>query len=302
MPIRGRNISVFLMDGEASGKIKVSISNWNGVAYKIPRKLLNDCREFEAFSRSGVYFLFGVNNVYVGQAEVRSNGGALYRRVFEHTTDRLSEAWDEVVIFTTRDNTLGRTDISFLENYFYEQAIRVNRYIVLNNNTPSPSTVTEEKRSELEEYADSAELILGVLGYKVFEPAEDAYVPVPTAVPVPIAPLVTTLRQPVPALPDASLKVGEYVYKALQNLGESGYVFTEEAIDKMCTSEWSTEVFHTNKPFMKRYIPGQSDNKGADGRIRFKSEPFTFGGVQVYISKEWFERQRGFFETWYQGL
>lgn len=33
---RGKVISVYLIDGEANGKIKASISNWNGIAYKIP--------------------------------------------------------------------------------------------------------------------------------------------------------------------------------------------------------------------------------------------------------------------------
>lgn len=37
---RGKVISVYLIDGEANGKIKASISNWNGIAcYNIERKI-----------------------------------------------------------------------------------------------------------------------------------------------------------------------------------------------------------------------------------------------------------------------
>lgn len=300
---RGRNINFYLMDGDANGKIKATITNWIGVAYKIPRAMLCECREFEAFSRSGVYLLFGTNCVYIGQAEVRSSGEALFRRVNEHIQDRLSEAWDEVVIFTTRDNILGRTDISFLEHYLFDRATQVSRYRVLNSNTPSPGTVTEEKRCELEEYADSAELILSMLGYKVFEPSATIRDTQITELPrEPYLPPQLKLAHTVPPLPDGKLKIGEYVYQTLRNLGESGYEFSDEAIDMMCTSEWAVKTFHTGKPFMKRYIAGKTDNKGDDGLIRYLSDPFTFGRVKVYISKEWYERQRSYFIAWYHTL
>ena len=109
-------------------------------------------------------------------------------------------------------------------------------------------------------------------------------------------------NQEKPPLPDPTLKIGEYVYTALQNLANSGFVFLSEQIDEMCTPEWSEKNFHTTKPFMKRYIPRQTDNKGADGRVRFKSQPFAFGDIKVYISKEWYERQREFFNSWYRSL
>lgn len=32
---RGKNINLFLMDGDASGRIKCTLANWTGVAYKI---------------------------------------------------------------------------------------------------------------------------------------------------------------------------------------------------------------------------------------------------------------------------
>ena len=38
---RGKSINVYLIDGEATGKIQAKISNWNGIAYKtfMPRIL-----------------------------------------------------------------------------------------------------------------------------------------------------------------------------------------------------------------------------------------------------------------------
>lgn len=45
-----------------------------------------------------------------------------------------------------------------------------------------------------------------------------------------------------------------------------------------------------------------TDTKGLDGRVRFKSVPYTFGQHQVLISKEWYERQRQLFIAWYNSL
>ena len=42
MPNRSKNINMFLMDGEVTGKIKCTLSNWTGVIYKIPRIQLAD--------------------------------------------------------------------------------------------------------------------------------------------------------------------------------------------------------------------------------------------------------------------
>ena len=90
---------------------------------------------------------------------------------------------------------------------------------------------------------------------------------------------------------------------ALLNLSASGYEFKPKEIDEMCSSEWSVKTFHTKHTFMKRYTPGLSDNKGQDGYVRYWSEPFPFGGVQVLISKEWFEgNQRNYFISWYSSL
>lgn len=41
---RSKNINMFLMDGEVTGIIKCTLSNWTGVIYKIPRIQLSDLK------------------------------------------------------------------------------------------------------------------------------------------------------------------------------------------------------------------------------------------------------------------
>ena len=88
--MRGKNINLFLMDGEASGRIKCTLANWTGIAYKIPRTELDHCKTRKDLKQSGVYFLFGTSDntgrgvVYIGQAGARKNGEGLLNRLQEH--------------------------------------------------------------------------------------------------------------------------------------------------------------------------------------------------------------------------
>jgi hypothetical protein len=156
MRIRGKSINLFLMDGTASGRIKCTLANWTGLAYKIPRTELDKCKERDDLKQSGVYFLFGIsdktgeNVVYIGQAGVRKNGEGILFRLQEHKRNPDKDYWTEAVVFTTSNNSFGPTEISYLENRFCNLATESNRYIVKNGNDPTPGNVTEEKESELE--------------------------------------------------------------------------------------------------------------------------------------------------------
>lgn len=176
MAARGKSINLFLMDGEASGRIKCTLANWTGVAYKIPRTELDKCKERDDLKQSGVYFLFGTsdrtgeNVVYIGQAGARKNGEGILNRLQEHKRNPDKDYWTEAIVFTTSNNSFGPTEISYLENRFCNLATDAKRYIVKNGNDPSQGHITEEKESELEEFVDYAKIIMGTLGHKVFVP------------------------------------------------------------------------------------------------------------------------------------
>jgi len=183
--MRGKNINMFLMDGTATGRIKCTIANWTGVAYKIPRTELERCKNRDDLKQSGVYFLFGESTdtgkpvAYIGQAGNRKNGEGILSRLLAHKRDAEKNYWNEAVVFTTSNNSFGPTEISFLENKFCNLAIAANRYEVKNANDPSPGHITEEKESEMEEFVEYARLIIGVLGHNVFEPINDAPTDIP---------------------------------------------------------------------------------------------------------------------------
>lgn len=173
---RGKNINMFLMDGEVTGKIKCTLSNWTGVIYKIPRIQLADLKSRDELKQNGIYFLFGrdedkqKNVTYIGQATNRKNGEGVLLRVQEHTRDSHADYFNDVIILTTQNNSFGPTEISYLENKFTQLAKESGRYIVKNGNEPNPGNVTEEKQSELDEVVENVLMIVGTLGYRVFIP------------------------------------------------------------------------------------------------------------------------------------
>lgn len=132
----GKNINLFLVDGEARGRIKCTLANWTGVVYKIPRTEIDKCKDREDLKQSGVYFLFGIseetdkNVVYIGQAGARKNDEGILGRLQEHKRNSNKDYWTDAVVFTTSNNSFGPTEISFLENKFYELAKECNRYEV----------------------------------------------------------------------------------------------------------------------------------------------------------------------------
>lgn len=171
----GKSINLFLMDGDPNGRIKCTLANWTGLAYKIPRTILEKARNIPFLQQTGVYLLFGTSTqtgksvVYVGQAGIRKNGQGLFNRWEEHRRDSTKDWWTEVVALTTSNNSFGPTEISYLENRFRNMAIDADRYDVMNGNDPTHGNLTEEKESEMEEFISYAKIVIGALGYKVFE-------------------------------------------------------------------------------------------------------------------------------------
>jgi len=172
---KGENIGIFLMDGTPSGTIQCTIDNWNGIAYKIPRTELDNCKDRNHLKYSGIYFLFGKSDdeendvIYVGQAVARQNGEGVLYRLQEHDRDPNKDFWTDAIAFTAKDGSMGPSEISYLEHRFFTLAVEAKIYEVKNDKKPNPGVLSEGQRIGLEKYIDYTKLIVGILGYKVFE-------------------------------------------------------------------------------------------------------------------------------------
>ena len=125
----------------------------------------------------------------------------------EHFRQEKNEYFTHAVMLVTSDDSLGPTEISYLENAFHSRALAAGRVRTLNSNDPSPGTVTEEKKAELEESIAYATIAIGSLGYRIFEKADDDK--------------ASAAAAPTPA-PDAKFLMGTSANGKLQWTAESG--------------------------------------------------------------------------------
>ena len=176
---KGKSINLFLIDGDSTGRIKATLSNWTGIIYKIPKPSLVYCLNGGDISKhikhAGIYFLLGESingnpTIYVGQANTRKNGIGLIQRLNEHKGDE--NEWSEIVILTRQNDTLDAAELNYLENKFTNLAVEVKRYDVINKCDPSKGNISEEKESEMDEFIDNCLSIVGILGIKAFEKIE----------------------------------------------------------------------------------------------------------------------------------
>ena len=162
-----KTIKLFLFDGDPNSRIICDLSNWNGIAYKIPKNMLKDSTKdkFTCIENTGVYFLFGeedgIQKVYIGEAE------NLYKRLLQHLNDN-RDSWQECILFTRVDNSLNKAHVKYIENELYQSAIKSARYDVDNSNVPTRSTLSMTEEAEMKEVIDNIKMLTSSLGFKVF--------------------------------------------------------------------------------------------------------------------------------------
>lgn len=163
----GKVIKLFLLDGTPNGRWICELSNWTGMAYKMPRNMIKESENRDELSSPGVYFLFGrddVNDkplVYIGEAE------NIISRLKQHLDKK--DNWNEAIAFISKDSNLNKAHIKYLEHQFYAIAKSCGRYSIDNSNTPTKSAVSESEVAELEEFIYNAKILVNALGHKTFE-------------------------------------------------------------------------------------------------------------------------------------
>jgi len=164
----GKVITLFLVDGIPDGRLLGEIFNWTGKALKIPRKLLKESSDREELTKAGVYFLFGKdennpedNAVYIGEAE------ETYKRLIQH---QKLEFWNEVIVFSSKDENLNKAHIKYLESKLFENAKETKRYNLINSTTPTCPSLSEADQAVMTEYIENFKILINTLGYKLFEP------------------------------------------------------------------------------------------------------------------------------------
>ena len=169
MSSHGRSIRLFLIEGEAAGRWRCELSNWTGLAFRIPRTMIPICADRLELRYTGVYFLIGRDeeqgdSVYIGEAE------DILKRINQHISKDVWQDWTECVVFVSKDNGLNKAQVKYLESSLYELALEAGRCRLQNMNHPTKSSLSEADEAEMLEYLDNLRLLMGAMGHRFLEP------------------------------------------------------------------------------------------------------------------------------------
>jgi len=164
-------ITTILLDDNPNGLRLIEMANWPGKAFVVPRSKLKELRSREDVSQPGVYILLGEGEentkAYIGQSE------NVLDRLNTHDSARGDEEWDSAIIFVGK---LDSTFIKYIESISLKQAKEVNRYEIFNNASPRENSLSEAQKIVAGEYFEKMKLVIGLLGYKLFELVSDSVV------------------------------------------------------------------------------------------------------------------------------
>lgn len=99
--------------------------------------------------------------VYIGESE------NVFKRLADH--DRKKDFWNEVIIFTSKDENLTKAHVKYLESRLTSIAIEADRYTVENGNTPPESSFPRADKADMEEFIHNLKIALGTLGHRLLE-------------------------------------------------------------------------------------------------------------------------------------
>jgi len=164
----GKSIRIYLADGSPRGLRHVEIANWSGQALACPRSRFSELKNWPESQREGVYMLIennysgGQNKVYVGESE------NVFKRLSQH--DRKKDFWNEVIIFSSKDENLTKAHIKYLESRLTLMAMEADIYLIDNIKNPTEATLPRADKDAMEEFIINLKMILGTLGHRLLDP------------------------------------------------------------------------------------------------------------------------------------
>jgi hypothetical protein len=163
----GFSVRIFIPTGEPEGLRIVEKSNWTGQGLVFPRAQYAEVRQRSELKRTGVYVLWGpgesgqLPRVYVGE------GDGVLQRLDQH--ERQKDFWIHAVVFTSKDGSLNKAHVQYLEARLVALAAEAKRAELDNGNVPQPPALSEADAADAEGFLADLLLCLPVVGVNFFE-------------------------------------------------------------------------------------------------------------------------------------
>lgn len=172
---RAFSIKIFVPDGDPDGLRLVEKSNWTGVGVVFKRTNYKQAIVRPEFGRTGVYVLVGYSQqsvlptIYVGE------GDPVKERLGQHYAKR--DFWDWAVFFMTKDASLNKAHVKYLESRLLELARAAKQCRLDNAQTSLPPTLSEAETADVESFLSDVLSIFPLLGLGVFAKTESVKAP-----------------------------------------------------------------------------------------------------------------------------
>lgn len=167
----GKTIKIFLPDGKPKGFQQVEIANWSGQALSFPRSRLLELQDWEdEAKRPGVYFLFekgafsNESSVYIGESE------NVMERLFQHNRRETGkDFWTEAVILTSKDQSLTKGHIQYLESRLIQMTKNAGMYSIKNSVSPIRENLPKSDVASMNEFIENIKTVMGCVGHGLLE-------------------------------------------------------------------------------------------------------------------------------------
>lgn len=282
-----KTIKMLLYDGSLNGVTNISDSAWEtGKMYSAPRESIADLVSRADCKKYGVYLLLSEQQVYVGQAI------DLERRTRQHLADK--DWWTQVILITTKDDSLTASDIDYLEAKLIELAVNAGTSDSENKKMGNRQKVDEFRQAELEIYLEEALFLLELIGVRVFKKDKRATHREKAPILTSVTPEEEQKKQRKPPVPDISLGPCIFAKTALIDLLASGYIFTDEQMKAFGSVEGSKAYTKRNLPLF--WILGAGESRATcekSIRNRYWKDEFVSGTYRFLMFSQWYDNGKG---------
>lgn len=158
-----RLIQTYLPDGTLEGVRVIELTQSTVKALVAPRIAVAKLAARNESSQPAIYILYSNSDgtCYFGESEKG------LERVTRHA--RTKDFWDMCVLFVSKDNSLEKGDIKYLESLLIEKAKSTASVKILNVTAPPKNTIHEFKLHVLDSIIEDVAFIMKSLGYSVLE-------------------------------------------------------------------------------------------------------------------------------------
>ena len=162
----GKTVTTYLIDGDPNGTQYVFISNKICQMYVIPRSNLSILNERSELQTPAFYILLGEDEstkpkAYIGETE------NFRERVKDH--DNKKTFWQKALLFISKDSTMTKADVQFLEHRAITEAKDSNTFVLSENKqTPKAPNLPEYRKDDMEGFFEDVKFLTSFIGCDIF--------------------------------------------------------------------------------------------------------------------------------------